>query len=288
MLLDQTFSLLDLSTIGLLVVLEGLLSVDNALVLGLLAKRVPVDQQNKALTYGLIGAMFFRLLAVLLATYLLRWHVLKLLGGLYLIGMSLRHLVFVHKPKGAVGGAGHGTAAAGSADSPPKAEQVHSGKGGFWWAVIGIEVTDLAFAVDNILAAVALVGPPPPGRPPNAVHPKLWVILTGGMLGVVMMRFAAALCVKLLRRFPRFDTSAYLVVVLVAFKMILEWAAGPRPGGSGGLDFTSPAHAPFWAFWASLAACFAVGFLPAKRHPSPAGAATVRTPALSGTSRDDR
>ena len=50
----------DLGVVGLLILLEGVLSIDNALVLGLLAKRLPKEQQSKALTYGLVGAFVFR------------------------------------------------------------------------------------------------------------------------------------------------------------------------------------------------------------------------------------
>jgi len=69
----QTFDTNDIAIIGLLVVLEGFLSIDNALVLGILAKRLPKAQRNKALSYGLIGAMVFRLIAVVAAAAFLLW-----------------------------------------------------------------------------------------------------------------------------------------------------------------------------------------------------------------------
>src|SRR4051812_25436765 len=78
---DQTFAGHDLLIIGLLVILEGALSIDNALVLGLLARRLPKSLQGRALTYGLIGAFVFRLIAIATATYLLKWSIVKLLGG---------------------------------------------------------------------------------------------------------------------------------------------------------------------------------------------------------------
>ena len=67
----QTLEAHDLAVIGLLIVLEGVLSIDNALVLGILAKRLPKRQQGRALTYGLVGAFVFRLIAIALAAYLL-------------------------------------------------------------------------------------------------------------------------------------------------------------------------------------------------------------------------
>src|SRR5689334_14036731 len=85
LMFGQTFTPNDLAVIGLLVILEGVLSIDNALVLGLLAKRLPKKLQSRALTYGLIGAFVFRLIAIGTAQYLLRWRIVKLLGGGYLL-----------------------------------------------------------------------------------------------------------------------------------------------------------------------------------------------------------
>ncbi|HYO24071.1 MAG TPA: hypothetical protein VEQ85_03900 [Lacipirellulaceae bacterium] len=74
----------DFGLVGLLILLEGILSVDNALVLGMLAKRLPKHERQQALTYGLIGAFVFRFLAIAVATFLLRWTWVKLVGGGYL------------------------------------------------------------------------------------------------------------------------------------------------------------------------------------------------------------
>ncbi|MFM7057351.1 MAG: TerC family protein, partial [Planctomycetota bacterium] len=90
----QTFSASDLGVVGLLVLLEGVLSIDNALVLGLLARRVPKHLQKRALTYGLVGAFVFRILAVATASFLLQWRIVKLLGGAYLIYIAVKHLFF--------------------------------------------------------------------------------------------------------------------------------------------------------------------------------------------------
>ena len=77
-----------------------------------------------------------------------------------------------------------------------------------------IELTDIAFAVDSILAAMALAG---------SKRSKLWVVIVGGILGVILMRFAAALFIKLLDRFPRFELSAYLLVIVIGMKLVLDW-----------------------------------------------------------------
>ena len=84
----------------------------------------------------------------------------------------------------------------------------------FWGTVLVIELTDIAFAVDSILAAMALAG---------SRQSKLWVVIAGGILGVVLMRFAAALFVRLLDRFPRFEVSAYLLVIIIGLKLLADW-----------------------------------------------------------------
>src|SRR5919108_6644829 len=107
----QRLQVQDLAVVALLVVLEGMLSIDNALVLGLLAKRLPKHEQSKALWYGLAGAFVFRFVAVLTASLLLRWTFAKFLGGIYLVYIAVRHLFFeakeVEKDKIALDEHGH-------------------------------------------------------------------------------------------------------------------------------------------------------------------------------------
>src|SRR5215203_4116842 len=100
---SQTFSPQDLVTIALLILLEGVLSIDNALVLALLAKRLPKHQQRRALTYGLVGAFVFRFIAIGSAAYLLQWRIVKLLGGGYLLWIAIRHLYTSWRDKVTIG-----------------------------------------------------------------------------------------------------------------------------------------------------------------------------------------
>src|SRR5438132_1112699 len=95
----QTFQPRDLLIVLLLVVLEGVLSIDNALVLGLLARRLPRPLQRKALTFGLAGAFIFRFVAIAVAAKLLEWRFIKLLGGGYLIYVAVKHLLFEGPPE---------------------------------------------------------------------------------------------------------------------------------------------------------------------------------------------
>lgn len=244
----QTFSLHDLVVISLLVVLEGVLSIDNALVLGLLAKRLPKQQQRKALTYGLGGAFVFRFVAIGAAAYLLQWRFVKLVGGGYLLWVAIKHF-FLDQRKEELRNR--------SAISAPPLRHA-----GFWSTVAVIELTDIAFAIDSIVAAIALVGSAPVGH--TGPHPKLWVVITGGMLGVILMRFAAVLFIKLLDEFPRFETSAYLLVSIIGVKLIVDWGLN-TPAHPHRANFHSPESAAFWIFWILMLLCFAVGFLPRKK-----------------------
>jgi predicted tellurium resistance membrane protein TerC len=145
-----------------------------------------------------------------------------------------------------------------------------AGSGGqakFWPTVFVIEMTDIAFAVDSILAAIALVGPPPAGHSADAVHPKLWVIITGGILGVVLMRFAAVIFIKLLDRFPRFETTAYWLVFIIGAKLLVDWCFN-TPDNPHVVDFHNFHEAPFWVFWSILLATFCTGFLPQREKAS--------------------
>src|SRR5262249_9749728 len=158
---------------------------DNALVLGLLAKRLPKEQQKKALTYGLIGAFAFRILAISVAAFLLEWHVVKLLGGGYLAYIAIRHLFFessdadakltvsaegepvlVDRDTGeAITQAEEGVEIDQRVPMPMVDDAMEAvtrrGYAKFWPTVLVIELTDIAFAVDSILAAIALVGRKP-------------------------------------------------------------------------------------------------------------------------------
>ncbi len=288
----QQFSPHDIAVVGLLIVLEGVLSIDNALVLGLLAKRLPKQQQPRALTYGLIGAFVFRIFAIGTATYLLRWRIVKLLGGAYLIYVAVKYFFFEAKgdveEKIAVGPEGEPILLDEQTGLPlenKEAEEEIRARiplhvpglepvfdiprkyPGFWSTVAVIELTDIAFAIDSILAAIALVGPPPPNH--VGTHPKLWVVVTGGMLGVILMRFAAVVFIKLLEKFPRFETSAYLLVVVIGAKLVADFtfntAADPHR-----LDFHDFRSIAFWAFWIIMLLCFLVGFIPKRRRqPKP-------------------
>lgn len=295
---NQSFGSGDIAIIGLLIVLEGVLSIDNALVLGLLAKRLPKHQQKKALTYGLVGAFVFRLIAIALAAYLLKWWWVKLLGGGYLVFIAVKHLFFDKKPDDHVTTDDTGTpelrGAHGEVLTPEQEvaglrarsplpvgaasvaplSQVGRKYPSFWLTVATIELTDIAFAIDSILAAIAMI--PVTTITPN---PKLWVVITGGMFGVILMRFAAVIFIRLLEKFPRFEQVAYYLVMLIGAKLLADWGFNKPPANHplgesfhGPLDFHSIHSPAFWIFWGLMAALFVIGFMPSRKKPDDASA----------------
>lgn len=284
----QSIGSADILLVLLLVFFEGILSIDNAIVLGLLAKRLPKSQQKLALTYGLVGAFVFRTLAILVAGFLLEWRIVKLLGGGYLLYIAVKHLFFQShetvseeikvSPDGSLELRDTSTGAELTEaqqmieiqerlPGPIPVDAIGLGKN-FWMTVLVIELTDIAFAVDSILAAIALVGDPPADHPIGTVHPKLWVVVAGGVIGIILMRVAAVVFIKLLERFPRFETSAYLLIIVIALKLLADWGFNTKAHPHA-VDFHSPSQPEFWLFWISMLACLAVGFLPKSKNQQP-------------------
>ncbi|HTK28137.1 MAG TPA: hypothetical protein VL309_01205 [Vicinamibacterales bacterium] len=184
----------DFVTIGLLVALEGLLSADNAMVLAIIVLGLPKPQQRKALRYGIGGAFAFRTLATLLAVYLIRLGWVKLGGAAYLLYLSYQHFF------GREDGHERGIAPARPA----------FGLSPFWATVVKVELTDIVFAIDSILVGVAMSN-------------KTWVILTGGLLGIVMMRLVIGRLLSIVERYPPLVDGAFIIIAWVGLKLLLEY-----------------------------------------------------------------
>jgi YkoY family integral membrane protein len=190
------FELQDLATIGVLVLLEGLLSADNALVMAIMVLGLPRADHQKALRYGLVGGFAFRVLATLLAAYLISVAWVKLVGGLYLVYLTAVH--FKSRQQGS------------HCNAPPKAKPM-LGLSAFWSTVVRVEVVNLAFSIDSILVAVAM-------------SRKTWVVVLGGILGIVAMRIVAGQLIELIRKYPAIVDGAFVIIGWVGIKLLLEYA----------------------------------------------------------------
>lgn len=210
-----------------LVGLEGLLSADNALVLAVMVKHLPRTEQKKALFYGLLGAFVFRFIALFLISFLIDVWQIQALGALYLIGMSAQHLYKAHKAKGMNPKQNlpvEATEEAAMTEKPVTKKE-------FWWTVAKVEFADIAFAIDSILAAVALavsVKPLGLGTIGGIDSGQFFLVLTGGLIGVILMRFAARIFVKLLHQRPSLETAAFVIVGWVGVKLVVLVLEHPK------------------------------------------------------------
>lgn len=232
-------------TILTLIVLEGLLSADNALVLAVMVRHLPRSQQKKALRYGVLGAFFFRFIAVLLAAKILDYWQLEVVGGVYLLQLAVRHLLSgeeephyevepgtLPEPAAEELRKGSESTESGGLSAPVLHDPIPVGnnspkkrrrRGGFWSTIIGVELADIAFSIDSILAAVAMADGMPERLHDVEFGPfglKTWVIYIGGVLGIITMRFVAGYFLILLNRFKGLAVGAYLLVGWIGLKLI--------------------------------------------------------------------
>jgi YkoY family integral membrane protein len=181
-----------------------------------MVRHLPEDQRKRALTYGMAGAFIFRLTAIFFVTFIMENMWVKVIGAGYLLLLAGKYFLFEeHDDEGGL--------------TPYKS---------FWGTVIAIELADIAFSIDSILAAVA-------------VSPNRYVVITGGILGIIMMRFSAILFIRLIETFPRLETSAFLLIAVVAVKLLMETFTS--------INFHS-GHAGFYAFWVCMLLGLGYGF----------------------------
>jgi YkoY family integral membrane protein len=218
----------DFVTIGLLVLIEGLLSADNALVLALMILGLPRVDQKKALRYGLVGAFAFRILATLLATYLIRIEWVKLLGGLYLLYLAYQHFF-------RSGGAEH--------RGKPRPAVPWMGLSPLWGTVVKVELVNIAFSVDSILVAVAMSN-------------KTWVVLTGGLLGIIAIRVVIGQLLSIVRKYPAIVDGAFIIIAWVGLKLLIEYLRA-----AGWTDL----HINKWFSFGVIIVVFAVSYFYARR-----------------------
>ena len=197
-----------------LIFLEGILSIDNAAVIGALVTPLPSDQQvvwpkslkklgewlgpvlgnqrSAALRVGLLGAYLGRGLMLFLTSFLIHNSWIKLIGAAYLI-----HLAFDSLEDMSGGGS--------EEDEDVKPIKVQS----FWATVLTVEIMDLIFSIDNVVAAVSL-------------SDKLWVVMVGVAIGILTMRYAAGIFSYAVEREPILQQAAYVLVFNIGIELILD------------------------------------------------------------------
>lgn len=209
---------MDFATITIivqLVFLEGILSIDNAAVLGAMVSHLPADkpipwppalsflrnwgnrvlgnQRGAALKVGLLGAYVGRGVMLVLAGWIIQFPWLRVVGAGYLIYLAVRHFAERFDQSGE--------------DGSPGATNLTAS--GFWGTVLALELADLAFSIDNVIAAVALSN-------------EIWIVMLGVAIGILVMRFAAQLFSRLIAWEPAFETAAFLLLLTIGAELLLH------------------------------------------------------------------
>ncbi len=196
-----------------LIFLEGILSIDNAAILGAMVTVLPEHepipwpkgmqkfghaldkvlghQRGAALRVGLIGAYAGRGLMLLAASYIIQNPWLRLIGAAYLIRLALDDL----------SATGH----QGEAEDTQRKIKPAS----FWMVVLNVELMDLAFSLDNVVAAVSL-------------SDHILVVMLGVAIGILVMRYAAGIFAVVVEKAPILKTAAYILVFNIGVELLLE------------------------------------------------------------------
>lgn len=191
-----------------LIIMECLLSVDNAVVLAAQTQVLPTkSEKEKSLIYGLWGAYLFRFIVIGIGTYLINFWEIKLAGSIYLFYLSFKFFYDQRHPK---------QAAEHEKEKEEREEARHKGKKKkkkhvlslFWRTVISIESMDIVFSIDSVLAALAISDNPV-------------VVLIGGMIGILCMRGVAEIIIKLMDIIPELQPMAYVLIAIIALKLLL-------------------------------------------------------------------
>lgn len=192
---NQTFTYTDIVLVLFLALVEIFLSADNAVAIASLASKLEREKQSKALWIGFLSGIILRLLVIVLASYFIKFSSIQMLGGTYLIYIGIAH--FFRKKE---------------EENAPKIYP------SFFKTVFLIELTDLIFAIDSILAAFAIVGVKISG---NGLPSKIWIVYLGGVIGMFFMRTGASLLLRWLNTLPNLKSASHLLIILVGCRMLL-------------------------------------------------------------------
>ena len=190
-----------------LILMECLLSVDNAVVLAAQTQRLTdKSEQRKSLVYGLWGAYLFRFIVIGIGTYLINFWEIKLAGSIYLFYLCFKFFYDQRHPK---------EVAEHEKEKEERRAAHHKNKKSkkhllslFWRTVISIEAMDIVFSIDSVLAALAVSDNPV-------------VVLIGGMIGILCMRGVAEIIIKLMEFIPELQPMAYVLIGIIALKLLL-------------------------------------------------------------------
>lgn len=172
-----------------LVALEAVLSADNAIALAAIARGLESKtMQRNALNIGLVAAFILRIVLILTATWIINFWQFELLGALYLLWLVVQYFT-----------------------SDADADEHHHGPRfmSVWQAIPMIALTDLAFSLDSVTTAIAL-------------SRETWLVVTGGMIGVITLRFMAGLFIQWLKDYEHLEDAGFITVGLVGLRLLIR------------------------------------------------------------------
>ncbi len=173
-----------------LILLEAVLSADNAIALAAIAKSIQDPQkQRQALDIGLIGAYILRIALILAATWVIKYWQFELLGAMYLLWLVLNYFFF--------------------SDEDNTDENRSLGLKSLWQVIPTIAITDLAFSLDSVTSAIA-------------VTEDTWLIIIGGTIGIIVLRFLAGLFIKWLQEYTYLEDAGFITVGFVGLRLLLK------------------------------------------------------------------
>ena len=196
--LDQVDSWSEILTLlPILIILELLLSADNAIALASLTKSLdsPV-LRSKALNIGITISLLFRIFLILLSNILLKFIIIRIFAGLYLIYLFISNVFFSRE-----------------SDIEDSDNEKKNNKFKFLKIVALLSFTDFAFSIDSITTAVA-------------ISDQYILIIFGAIIGVLALRFTSGIFLRLLERFLRLETAGYIAILIVGIKLLLNTLIG--------------------------------------------------------------
>lgn len=167
-----------------IIMIDLVLAGDNAILIGLAARKLPKEQQKKVILWGAIGAIVIRTIATLLVVYLLEIPGLHLIGGLLLIWIAYKLLVEEEEHE------------VNAADS-------------LWGAVKTIIIADALMGLDNVLAVA------------GASHGNMWLVTIGLLVSIPVVMWGSTLILKLIERYPVIVMIGAGILAWTASKMVV-------------------------------------------------------------------
>ena len=175
-----------------IVSLELVLSADNAVALASITKKLNnIDLQKRALNIGIFIALILRILVILTAQLILNFWPIKLIGGIYLISLSFSKFFSIN-------------------DDTSNDNYIDTNtESSILKVILLLSITDLAFSIDSITAAVA-------------ISDQFLLVITGAIIGVIALRFTSGLFIKWLEIYINLEKAGYIAVAIIGFKLILQ------------------------------------------------------------------